>query len=174
MPSKTSVGFTMTGLKEALGKIEGIADKKKTESRLRYSMRKAAEPILAFAKQKVAVSRLPGGGTLKRSLIIRAKKLRNGNLSVRVGPDSDVVEMRQTTTGDIDSGSFSLRIFGRKKRPSRYAHLVEYGSRHNRRKPFIRPAGARHGGNIYIGRVASQLGKAYDRLARKGARLDAR
>ena len=151
--ASTKANLTIVGLDDAIGKLLFIADKKTTAKRIATAMRSAAKPILQIAKSKVPVD----SGSLKDSLIINSKKLRNGNRSVRIGPK----------TGPVSN-----------RKPSKYAHLVEYGFKARNRKggpiiaevrrtPFMRPAAARGGGQVYIDRVTKALGKAYTRLAKQ-------
>ena len=152
MPS-VKTNLTIVGLDDAVGKLLWISDKKTTARRIATAMRNAAKPILEIAKSKAREDT----GALKESLIINSRKLRNGNRSIRVGPKTGWVKNRK---------------------PSKYAHLVEYGFKAKnrkggpviaevRRKPFMRPAAARAGGQVYIDRVTKALGKAYTRIAKQ-------
>ena len=156
-------GFNLKlkGLKSAVDAMRQLGDDRGTDRRVNASMKKAAIPALDFAKSKVAV----GDGDLRRSLIINSKKVKNGNRSVRVGPDSMSV---QRLSGDENKFQIGQGI----KKPANYAHLVEYGHRawgksFVKRRPFMRPAGTRFGGIVYIARVRYELDAAYRKLAKK-------
>ncbi len=170
---KTSQGFEMTGLNEAVRQLGNLADEKQTDRRIGAAMSSAAKPVLESAKSKVAVDPGPGGGTLKRSLVIGSKKLRNGNRSVRVGPDSNYVEI--SLSGSLDSsGTGQVTLGTKEKRPSRYAHLVEYGDSKTGPRSFMGSAGEKEGGDKYVNLVAKEVGKSIDRLIRKGRRANAK
>ena len=164
--------LTIEGLDDAIGKMLFISDKKQTDRRITSAMRAAAKPLLAIAKSKAPRDT----GALAQSLTINSRKLKNGNRSIRMGPQTGYFG---TFKGSKEKGgTVSFR------KPHKYAHLVEYGTKARnrkggpviaevRRKPFMRPAAARAGGQKFIDNTADALGKAYARIARKKARIAA-
>ena len=158
--------MNLGGINKALKKIHAMSDGPRTDRRISHAMRKAAEPVLDVARARVPVDT----GLLQESLTITSKKLKNGNRSVRVGPNSNLFEMKTTKT----SSRSRVGLLNKIRRPSKYAHLVEYGTRHSREKPFMRPANNQEGGSKYIRVVTSMIWKSYRRLAKsKGVPLDA-
>ena len=159
MPS-AKTNLTIKGFEEAVAKLANIADKKQMDRRINAAFKKAAEPVLEIAKSKAPKDT----GALRDSIILNSKKLRNGNRSVRVGPKTGFVGDFAGTKEKGGAVSFS--------KPSKYAHLVEYGftmrnGRKKRGKPFMRPAAARAGGQRFIDKAAKLLGKSFARLAKK-------
>lgn len=169
-------GFSVkiTGMNDVMKKITAIADIRKTDSLLNSGMKRAAKPALEFAKERVPVGNYAGGGTLRRSLTQNSMKNKKGNRNIRVGPESDYVE--QDLSGSIDaSGTGSLSIGGKEKRPSKYAHLVEYGftTKNGGRvegRSFMRAAENKYGGEVYTKAVAAYLWKSYRRLVKKAGK----
>ncbi len=159
MPS-AKTNLTIKGFEEAVAKLANIADKKQMDRRINAAFKKAALPIVEIAKSKAPVDT----GALRKSIILNSKKLRNGNRSVRIGPQTGFVGDFVGT--EKKGGQISFR------KPSKYAHLVEYGytlrnGKKKRRKPFMRPAAARAGGQTFINKAAELLGKSYARLAKQ-------
>lgn len=168
MPS-AKTNLTIKGLDEAVGKMLWIADKKQTDRRITSAMKVAAKPLLVLAKNKVPVD----SGALRDSLIINSRKLKNGNRSIRMGPQTGFVG--RFSGSRKKGGTVTLR------KPSKYAHLVEYGFEARNRKggpvlkkvrarPFMRPANARAGGQKFIDRTAKALGKDFVRIAKQKLR----
>jgi len=150
----------VTGLTASINAMSKLADGRAVDRRVNAAMKKAAAPMLEFAKSKVPVDQ----GDLKRSLIINSKKLKNGNRSVRVGPEAAAIIRT--------SGNSSFNVGRDVKWPARYGHLVEFG--HTafgkfwvRRQPFMRPAVARFGGSVFAETFRTELDKSYRRLAKK-------
>jgi len=143
----------ITGLDEIVKDFRNISDHKTLDRNVARAARKVLKPVLESAKARVPVDE----GDLKNSLIISSKKLRNGNRSVRVGPNTETVVRAD------ESGSFD---FSRKKRPANYAHLVELGTKTASAKPFLRPSFDEHSGDMPK-KFAADMKKGLNRLMKK-------
>lgn len=89
--------------------------KKSVKNRiLRKALVKALAPVKAKAKNRVNKR----SGMLAKSIKVKATK--NGNAKVYVDPKNHIV------------------IDGKKVNPSKYAHLVEFGTVHSAAAPFMR------------------------------------
>ena len=161
------------GVDEVVRKMAALSDRKQTDRKLAASMKKAANPVLAVAKSKVPVDE----GHLRSSLAMNTKiNKRTGNRNVRIGPDDSLYFSIESNINE--SGTGSIRSKGNRKRPQNYAHLVEFGhevkNREDgpvigqvRRKPFLRPAMAREGGNKFVKRLGDDMFKKFKRLVEK-------
>lgn len=147
----------ITGLEEIDAAFRALGDPRELDRNVSRSGKKAMRPVLDMARA-LAPQRT---GALKRSLTITSRKLKNGNRSIRVGPDTRYYG-RISKTGAVNLGKMA--------RPANYAHLVEFGHHSaaasgisarsarglSRRKgsfvdrsfvmpkPFLRPAWDRH------------------------------
>jgi len=86
-------------------------------------LRAGAKPINKAAKGKVPSD----SGLLKKSLginVAKVKGITSARVGARKGWRSEVVRNGKKVIAD----------------PSKYSHLVEYGTSHSSAKPFIRPA----------------------------------
>lgn len=143
----------ITGLAEIEANFRRVSDRKTLDRNVASAGRKVMKPVLEDAKRNVRVD----DGDLKRSLIISSRKLKNGNRSVRVGPDTKTV-----VRADSDGG-FDL---SRKKRPANYAHLVEKGTSHSQAKPFLRPAFDKHS-KTAVSEFGAQMQRGLERVIKK-------
>lgn len=110
------------------------ADKLSTGLRnrvIRIAMNKASARV-----RDAVVGRAPAlFGYLKKSFRIKVKNYRNSNTWVAVvGPKSDFKKSKGKYTRGEKKGQPIVR------RPSKYAHLVERGTRHSKPKPYLKPA----------------------------------
>lgn len=126
-----SMDMQTKGLFETMANIRSLGNETFLRREISASGRKSMTPVKQLAVQKVPEDE----GDLKRSLSIRSKVLRNKNISVRMGPNTSIT-IRQRKNGKI-----------KKKRPAKYAHLVEKGTSRSRPKPFMRPAYDSAGGD---------------------------
>lgn len=55
------------------------------------------------------------------------------------------------------------------RNPTKYAHLIEFGTARSAKHPFMRPAWSRFGGDIALGKIRSELKKQIPIEARKVA-----
>lgn len=121
----------ITGLEEIEADFLRVSDAKTLERNVARAAKVAMEPVKLEAIADAPVD----DGDLRRSITISSRKMKNGNRSVRVGPDTKSV-VRIGDDGAID--------FSKKKRPANYAHLVELGTEHSAAQPFLRPAFDKH------------------------------
>ena len=112
---------------------------------LRKAVGKAVQPIMKDAKARVPVRH----GLLKKAMGFRVRTLRkNGVVVGIVGPRTGF----RTQVGVDRNGK---PIYGN---PTRYAHLVEYGTVRAAAKPFLRPAwsAGRNQAAVTLARVAAE------------------
>ena len=140
-------------------KLQGTKELNRAITRLAPELQRAAEsavlragakPITQAAKAKAPIGKGKHKGLLKKSIGSNVKKVR-GQTSARVGA---------RTGWKVDED-------GVKKDPSKYSHLVEFGTSHSAAQPFIRPAvestqsqvvGAMVDGyDKYLGRVVKRI-----------------
>lgn len=133
-----AINFHVTGdkaLKAALERLE----KKVAKQSVRKAVNKTARKALKAAKAAVPVDT----GTLKKSLAVKSKTLRNGTILAFVGP-------RRGFKVDKKTKVRTMTKFARVKQlssgrvivmnPTKYSHLVEFGTIKTRAKAFIWPA----------------------------------
>ena len=139
-------------------KLVGVRDLSRALDRLPIELQRSAEravlragakPILKAAKSKV----VKASGLLKKSLGTNVKKLK-GETTARVGP-------RKGYSGKVKRGN--REVF---QNPSKYSHLVEYGTSHSAAKPFIRPAVDSTQGEV-VGAMAAGLDTHLTKVVRK-------
>lgn len=176
---RANAGLKVQGLETALARLAELGDAKATDRRVGAAMRKAAKPVLEFAQKKAKAYQRTGA--LVRSLIINTRKIKgSGNRNVRVGVNSDHVEV--PFAGSIsEGGSGKVRFSEKEIRPNNYAHLVEFGHDVKNRKggpvlgkvnrrPFLRPAQAREGGEKYTKRTAEEMWKSIEKITKQKAK----
>lgn len=173
---RANVSMKIEGLEPALAKLAELGDDKATDRRIGSAMRAAAKPVQAFAVKKAQQYRRTGA--LARAIIINTRKIRgSGNRNVRVGISSTQEEIG--FSGSLTANKSGRLTFSEKTiRPNNYAHLVEFGhdvknkkggpvlGRVNRR-PFLRPAQAREGGEKYVKRTSESMWKAIQGILKK-------
>lgn len=140
-------------------KIEGAKAMEKALRRLPDDLKRSGETAVlrAGAKpiNKAAKAKVPSeSGLLKKSIGINVKKVR-GVRTARVGP--------RTGRGAVVTRN-GRQVFSN---PTKYSHLVEYGTSHSAAQPFIRPAVESTKGEV-VGAMATGYRK---HLARTAARL---
>ena len=156
-------------------KLQGTKELNRAITRLAPELQRAAEsavlragakPITQAAKAKAPIGKGKHKGLLKKSIGSNVKKVR-GQTSARVGARTGwKVELGEKTftTGRIFKKSRKKKVY---KDPSKYSHLVEFGTSHSAAQPFIRPAvestqsqvvGAMADGyDKYLGRVVKRI-----------------
>ncbi len=122
---------------------------------LRKGVSGASDVIRGSAKQLAAYDT----GALKRSIAKKIKVYKEGDLVMGfVGPDSRYYENGKPIPREAGEtpGEYEDRLKNKgKKRPARYAHLVENGVRGIPAQPFIRPAVDNN-----IAQIEKRLGEA--------------
>ncbi len=113
----------LDGLGALMAQMEGL--KKSVQNRiLRPATQKAAAVILAEAKAKVAVE----SGLLKKSLGVKIKTFPSGVVVALIGPRKEFRKDRKT--GKLKAVFKRTKVQSEKfvkRRPTQYAHLVEFG-----------------------------------------------
>lgn len=135
------VRVELRGMADVLRRLQELG-RTKAGRILRRALDAATKPILAAARQLVPVE----SGALRKSLGRRVKTYRgSGVVAVIIGPRrGQKREVERTPKG-------RLRVVPRKRatgaggyrNPTRYAHLVERGSRRSKAEPFLAPAMSR-------------------------------
>jgi HK97 gp10 family phage protein len=152
-------------------KITGTKEIQQALNRLPIELQRSAETAVlrAGAKpiNKLARAKAPKqSGLLKKSIGINVKKVR-GVTSARVGARKGwrvEVGEKEITVGKIIRKRKKVKVY---KDPTKYSHLVEYGTSHSAAKPFIRPAVEQSGNQVidamaegydkYLGRVVNRI-----------------
>lgn len=123
----------MSAIKAGRTEIKGLTEMERRFSRLVQTagrqltdkgLRAAAKPIIIYARSKVRA--VEQSGQLRKSLgtkLSKSRRHRNARV-ILIGP----------RTG------FKIEFEGKPRNPVHYAHLVEFGTRHSRAHPFLRPA----------------------------------
>jgi HK97 gp10 family phage protein len=123
-------------------------------------LRGGAEPIAKAAKRKARQAK--DSGLLSQSINARIKKIKGGSKIAFIGPRSIRKEVTRTN-----------KKTGRKYKeiadPSKYSHLVEYGTSHSAAIPFLRPAIDEKESEC-IGNMADALDTHLTRVAARLAR----
>jgi HK97 gp10 family phage protein len=121
-------------------KIRFVSDPVKVADNLKTSLKKrgmkravkqAVQPVLAAVKSEAqTVQRY---GFLQKSIGLKVVAYPNGAAGI-VGPRSKSSYTKGSYTRGKRKGE------GRKFQPSKYAHLVEKGTKRSRARPFLQPA----------------------------------
>lgn len=130
------------GDKQLIKNLEMLPERMKKRV-MKPAMRKGAAVIAKRAKKKVK-SR---SGLLKRS--IKAKATKNGNGRTYVDP------------------SVSGEYRGKRVVPTKYAHLVEFGTSTSAAHPFLRPA-LEEGKREAFDAVTAEAQRQFGKLAKQG------
>jgi len=138
----------MVGVRDLSRALDRLPDELKRSAE-NAVLRAGAKPILGAARSKVAKA----SGLLKKSLGVNVKKMK-GDTTARVGP-------RKGRGGKVKRGN--REVF---QNPTKYSHLVEYGTSHSAAKPFIRPAVESTQGAV-VGAMAAGLDKHLTKVVRK-------
>ena len=137
-----SVTVSVSGLKE-LDQALGELPKATARNVLKRTLAKAAEPIVAEAKQHAPVAT----GRLRDS-IIASTRLKNkvGNaeysaaMRAGLGQEAARSALRQARRDAKGLGSFAELFVGPSTGTTPYAHIVEFGSVKTSPQPYMRPA----------------------------------
>lgn len=120
------------------------------------ALRAGAGVIARQARANVRANPSIDSGLLARNITSRARKRsKKGAAVVSVGIARKAAQV-------VRKG----RTKATKASPSRYAHLVEFGTEHSRAEPFLRPALDEKGSEA-IARIGEAMGKGIAREARK-------
>lgn len=128
-------------------KVTGINELRKALSRLPVELQRASEttalregmkPVLKSARSNAGRSK--GSKLLQKSIGLTVRKGRRG-ITARVGARTGFkkslgMKIARKTKGKRVKG----QLYEAFQDPTKYAHLVEYGTSHSAAKPFIRPA----------------------------------
>lgn len=125
MPSIATIGVSLSldGEKKLRRKLERLPAKVQTVIE-RKGLRAASSPMVKEMKRRVPVDEK----VLKRS-IGRRFRTRRGVPMVIIGP-----RRNRRTVITTEDGATVVRW------PTKYAHLIEFGTRHSPAQPFMRPA----------------------------------
>jgi len=138
----------LTGIKEMNRALSRLPDEMKRSGETAV-LRAGAKPILKSAKGRVAIE----SGLLKKSLGTNVKKVR-GQTTARIGA-------RKGRGKEVERDG--VTVFSD---PTKYSHLVEYGTSHSSAKPFMRPA-AESAGNEIVAAMAEGYEKYLHRAAKR-------
>ena len=155
-------------------KIQGTKELNRAITRLAPELQRAAEsavlragakPIATAAKAKAPVGRGKHRGLLKKSIGANVKKVR-GETSARIGARTGwkvEVGEKTVTTGVLFKKRKKKKVY---KDPSKYSHLVEFGTSHSAAQPFIRPAVESTQSQV-VGAMAEGYDKYLDRVVKR-------
>jgi len=144
----------ITGLEDALRRLESV-DAKVRRKALRDSVNEGGKIVKAAAK-----SRVPHGETnlLDRSINVRVKVYRNSGVAVSiVGPATGFRTAGRGRNRRRVRTSLGEKYLKMRANPSKYAHLVEKGTRAHSLRKGEQIQKVRHG--LLTGRGTRQTGK---------------
>lgn len=136
-------------------KLDGMKELQRAIERLPKELQRTVEasalragmgPVRKAARANLNKSK--DSGLLQKSLGLTVRKTRRGQLTARVGARSGFTQM-------VTRKGSSKPI---KANPTKYAHLVEYGTSKSAAKPFIRPAI-----DSSEGQIIAEMAKGYDK-----------
>lgn len=148
-------GINIVGHKELARALDKLP-KEIANAAERTALREGAKPIAAAAKSNAGRSKETG--LLQESIGVTVKKVR-GRLSARVGA-------RTGFGREVSRGGYGPRARTVYSDPSKYAHLVEYGTSKTAARPFMRPAIDSSAGEV-VNNMAKGYAKGLDRAVRK-------
>lgn len=158
---KPTLSVDPEGLAPLMKKLESLVEPRKQLNVIRAGQRKSAKPILAAAIAHAPVRH----GFLRDSLTLVVKVIKTGIdkglSSVRVGVDSRKISMKTGGTGDV------IIIDGKRFRPQRYVHLVEFGTKKAKASGFMRKAANEAGGAAQVQIFATYFNKAVARVMKR-------
>jgi HK97 gp10 family phage protein len=131
----------IAGLEDQLRKVDLL--KKGLRTRLlRRSLGRAAKPILERARELVPEET----GLTRRALGVKVKAYPSGVIAAIIGPRTGY---RQLVYWSPSEHKYVLQGsgVGRERDPATIAHLAEFGSVHEKARPFMRPALDEKGGD---------------------------
>lgn len=141
-------GIKILGDKNLIANIESLRDNARRQV-IRSAMAAGAHVIRKKAREKVVIRT----GLMKKAIKVRVT--RGDNARIFVDPRV-VVE-----TDKVDKNGKTKKI-----RPSKYAHLVEFGTSKATPHPFLRPA-LEEGRSAAFSSAAAAAAKKFDILAAK-------
>ncbi len=121
MPSVKQFGIRIEGLKEFEKQLKRLGDREARKI-VRASNHRAMLPTLKQAKQNVPVE----SGALQRALVRRTKVYPSGTVITHIGANVRV-QATNPATGEV-------------RKPYKYLHLVEFGTRHSAPTRFLERA----------------------------------
>lgn len=144
------IHFQLTGMERILANLDKLG-KDGARKAMRKSLMTCADHIVEAAKMKALPAK--SGvirGTLRKSI---DKKVIQGDKFMRViiGPRRGIKIRIGTHHKGKNKGKPIFKI------PTRYAHLVEFGTSHSAAKPFMRPAWMTDGGERALQRFLIQM-----------------
>ncbi len=155
------IEIKVTGIEPVARAIERLPEEVRRKI-MSKAMKDAVQTIQEAAKNRARVGP-PGWGVLREAIITQVR--RNGTVFMgKVGVDSSV---------NIPVGTFTRgRRVGQEKteRPSRIAHLLEFGSSHAAPYPFLRPALDAQAKNA-LARLMANLNEALDAYVEKNGAI---
>jgi len=177
-----NVKIDLSAMKAAAQKVAGLSLRDEADA-LRAGVKEALQPVAELARANIqAIMNEPRNedatmplGNLKASISVVAKTYQNGDFHLAlVGPARGkfIDRKKQTYEPGEDAKDYATRTKGAPQ-PSRYAHLVELGTKHNpktkrpnRPKPFLRPA-VDQGQAIVSAKLEEAVAKAVERQFNK-------
>lgn len=124
---KVSGKVKFESFKQVARNMDKLAEKIERQA-MRESITKASRPIVREAKNRLKPYK--DTGLLAKSIKRRVRTYKSSKMVlIAIGPDRNVVGSAESESGQT-----------RTRRPVRYAHLVEFGTRRTRARPFMRPS----------------------------------
>lgn len=114
------------------------------------ALRAGGAIIVKHAKQKLASNGSIDTGALQKAVTVKSGQQGKAQVGIRR------ISMTVTRKG---------RSKPEKVSPARYAHLVEFGTKHSAAEPFLRPA-LDEGGEEAIRKIGEMMGRGAEREAR--------
>ena len=141
--SSTAISGYVQGLREAKAAFQALPEI--TRDRLLNATTKTVEMIAFHAKMRLLASPSIRTRSLYNAIAWRVTKTNGrGRVGVTSGQTRMVVGGKRIRVKGIviagRGGSASTAAGAKVIRPSRYAHLVELGTRHSKAEPFMLPA----------------------------------
>lgn len=133
MPKKVSISdidVQILGEEALIAAINQLAKDSTRRKIMRPAIREAASKISKAAKSKVPVET----GLLKKSIGVKVVTYKSGTIYAAIGPRSGFKRKVQRTMPSTGKKREVL------SNPTKYAHLVEFGTSRFAKKPFMRPA----------------------------------
>jgi HK97 gp10 family phage protein len=147
-------GIKINGAKEIWVKMAKVGRVVATKLSKR-ALTKALKPVVARAKQLAPVQKdHPLGGMLRDSIAAKVTS-KQGVIRGVAGPIRNKVRVGTRKKGKHKGQP----IF---KDPARYAHLQEFGTRHHKANPFLRPAWNEVGAEKALEVYTQELNKSLD------------
>lgn len=159
-----------------VAKIHGLKEVQAALKALPVHMQRQAEAAVLRGGGKViadrakanctAVGKGPLPGMLKNSIAFNVKYFR-GSYSARVGPRAGIKEQVGTYSRGKKVGQPKY------KNPSKYSHLIEFGTAHSAAQPFLRPA-MESSRNEVVSAMLNSYRKHLDKIAKRVAKRRAK